>query len=88
MNPVTTRPSESADERTFQQVNKLLFAWMALVAVILIGMSAIPAMQSATLAQPTPAPRYAYCTKEWREHQLPLDMRAIFEDWCEHRPGR
>lgn len=66
----------------------LLLAWFALVAAALIGMSAIPAAQTAgAAAQATPVPRYAYCSKEWRQQQLPANMQATFEDWCEHRPG-
>jgi hypothetical protein len=55
--------------------------------VILISMSFVPALRSASVAQqPTPAPRYAYCSKAWRQ-QLPAAMQATFEDRCEHRPG-
>jgi hypothetical protein len=88
MNTKNNHPTEAADQRGYGKVDKLLLTWFALVAVVLIGMSVIPGPQpSAAVAQPTPAPRYAYCSKAWRAQQLPPDMQAIFEDWCEHRPG-
>lgn len=88
MNPISMQPAEQAEQRNFNQVNKFLLVWFAFFAVVLMAMSAIPALQSASVAvQPPPAPRYAYCTKAWRQQQLPANMQATFEDWCEHRPG-
>ena len=61
-----------------------LLASAAVIAAIgLSNLSAAPAQGASG-----PQQRYSYCTKEWRQNTLPVEMWSIFEDWCEHRPGR
>lgn len=61
-----------------------LLASVAVIAAVgFTNLSAAPAQGASG-----PPQRYAYCTKEWRQNTLPAEMWSIFEDWCEHRPGR
>lgn len=63
-----------------------LIVWFVLTMLVMLGIASTGF--SDFRVQLVPTPRYAYCTKEWRQQHLPLDLQAQFADWCEQRPGR
>ena len=81
----STTPYRSTN-RSRTAVVVTLILWLALIAVTMISIAQTGFIALRLLSVPTP--HYEYCTKEWRQQQLPLDMQAQFTDWCEHRSGR
>jgi hypothetical protein len=63
-----------------------LAVWLVLTALIMLAIASTGFTD--VQVQFGPTPRYDYCTREWRQQNLPPDMQAQFTDWCEQRPGR
>lgn len=81
-----TNPNTQPRQRVWGPIaaSSALLACVAVIAAVgLSNLSAAPAQGASGSPQ-----RHAYCTKEWRQANLPAEMLPIFEDWCEHRPGR